>query len=153
MQNLVISLNSNFIYLGWHWISPFLYKKHFPSIFKQLNNFYNLYINKQKLCTAVAAFLHYFFLTVMCWMLSQGLYLYLKLRRSAKGTWDFVYFCLLGWGEYHFLIVFISRAMWPSRKFQIWKWEFPRKTRPRWSWAAKLKANYTILIFWLERRL
>ncbi|XP_072030218.1 adhesion G-protein coupled receptor D1-like [Amphiura filiformis] len=55
-------------------------------------------VGNPKLCTAVAVCLHYFFLTVMCWMLSQGLYLYIKLRRSAKGVWDFVYFCVLGWG-------------------------------------------------------
>ncbi|XP_071802465.1 uncharacterized protein [Asterias amurensis] len=50
------------------------------------------------LCTAVAAMLHYFFLSTFCWMLIQGVQLYMKVRRALKGNIDMVYFYVFGWG-------------------------------------------------------
>ena len=54
----------------------------------------------QGLCTAVAAMLHYFFLSTFCWMLIQGVQLYMKVRRALKGNIDMVYFYVFGWGRW-----------------------------------------------------
>ena len=59
-----------------------------------------LLINLQWLCTTVAALLHYIFLAVFCWMLCEGIMLYLMLvvvfSKLSKRWW---FFLLLGWGE------------------------------------------------------
>jgi hypothetical protein len=50
-------------------------------------------------CAVVAALLHYFFTAVFCWMLCEGIMLYLMLvlvfNRISKKWWLFF---LLGWG-------------------------------------------------------
>ena len=51
-------------------------------------------------CAFVAALLHYFFLAAFCWMLCEGVMLYLKLvvvfSNLSKKWW---FYLLLGWGE------------------------------------------------------
>ena len=57
----------------------------------------------QWLCTSVAALLHYLFLAVFCWMLCEGIMLFLMLvivfSTLAKRRW---FFLLIGWGERNF---------------------------------------------------
>ena len=57
----------------------------------------------QWLCTTVAALLHYLFLAVFCWMLCEGIMLFLMLvivfSTLAKRRW---FFLLIGWGERNF---------------------------------------------------
>ena len=54
----------------------------------------------QWLCTTVAVLLHYFFLAVFCWMLCEGVMLYLMMvvvfSRLSKRRW---FFLLLGCGK------------------------------------------------------
>ena len=55
----------------------------------------------QILCTVVAALLHYFFLCAFCWMLCEGIMLYLLLvvvfSKMAKQWWPFLIigYCML----------------------------------------------------------
>ena len=55
----------------------------------------------QILCTVVAALLHYFFLCVFCWMLCEGIMLYLLLvvvfSKMAKQWWLFfiIGYCMI----------------------------------------------------------
>ena len=64
-----------------------------------------MYINTipQAACVAVAALLHYLFTAVFCWMLCEGIMLYLMLvvvfSSLAKKWW---FFMLMGWGELKF---------------------------------------------------
>ncbi len=57
------------------------------------------FIPHQVGCTVVAALLQYFFLSAFCWMLCEGIMLYLMLvvvfSTLSKKWWLFV---LLGWG-------------------------------------------------------
>ena len=52
-------------------------------------------------CAFVAALLHYIFLASFCWMLCEGVMLYLMLvvvfSKLSKKWW---FFLILGWGEY-----------------------------------------------------
>ena len=54
----------------------------------------------QVACVVVAALLHYLFTAVFCWMLCEGIMLYLMLvvdsRTLAKKWWSFL---ILGWGK------------------------------------------------------
>ena len=54
----------------------------------------------QVACQVVTAVLHYLFLAVFCWMLSEGVMLYLMLvvvfSTLAKKWW---FFMILGWGK------------------------------------------------------
>ena len=51
-------------------------------------------------CAFVAGLLHYFFLASFCWMLCEGVMLYLMLvvvfSKLSKKWW---FYLLLGWGE------------------------------------------------------
>ena len=52
-------------------------------------------------CAFVAALLHYLFLAAFCWMLCEGVMLYLMLvvvfSKLSKKWW---FFLILGWGEW-----------------------------------------------------
>ena len=54
----------------------------------------------QAVCVFVAALLHYFFLAAFCWMLCEGIYLFLilviVLTTLSKKWWLFL---LIGWGK------------------------------------------------------
>ena len=55
----------------------------------------------QGLCTFVAALIQYFFLCVFCWMLAEGIMLYLLVVRvfgTAAQKWYWL--LILGWGEW-----------------------------------------------------
>ncbi len=55
----------------------------------------------QLLCTVVAVALHYLFLCVFCWMLAEGIMLYiLVVKVFGKLATRWYYFLLVGWGEY-----------------------------------------------------
>ena len=65
--------------------------------------FYAVYLNflhSQVACTFIAAILHYFFLSVFCWMLCEGVMLYLMLvvvfSTLSKKWW---FFLILGWSK------------------------------------------------------
>ena len=63
------------------------------------NNYYD-YDLFQALCITIAALLHYFFLSVFCWMLAEGIMLYLLIVRvfgTAAEKW--YYLLILGWGK------------------------------------------------------
>ena len=54
----------------------------------------------QEVCAAVAALLHYLFLCVFCWMLAEGIMLYLLVVRvfgTIATRW--YYLLILGWGK------------------------------------------------------
>ena len=57
-------------------------------------------INLQASCIVVAALLHYLFLSVFCWMLCEGIMLYLMLvlvfSKLSKKWWVFL---IIGYGE------------------------------------------------------
>ena len=59
------------------------------------------FIYHQAGCIFVAALLHYLFLAAICWMLCEGVMLYLMLvvvfSKLSKKWW---FFFLLGWGEH-----------------------------------------------------
>ena len=61
---------------------------------------YYLFYNYQVGCAFVAALLHYLFLAAFCWMLCEGVMLYLMLvavfSKLSKRWW---FFLILGWGE------------------------------------------------------
>ena len=64
------------------------------------------YLSIQWLCTLVAALLHYLFLCVFCWMLAEGIMLYLLVVRvfgTAAKKW--YYLLILGWGEHSIIIL------------------------------------------------
>ncbi|XP_022786826.1 adhesion G protein-coupled receptor L3-like isoform X1 [Stylophora pistillata] len=56
--------------------------------------------NNETGCTIMAALLHYFLLTLFCWMLCEGVLLYILLVKVFGGGADdkVKYFYLLGWG-------------------------------------------------------
>ena len=62
--------------------------------------------NMQEGCTFVAVVLHYFFLCAFCWMLCEGILLYLLLRvvfsEMAKMWWPFL---LIGYGKICWTII------------------------------------------------
>ena len=71
----------------------------FSSFFSSNTVMSMIYLS-QWLCTTVAALLHYFFLCVFCWMLAEGIILYLMLVRvfgTATDKW--YYLLILGWGK------------------------------------------------------
>ena len=53
-------------------------------------------------CTVIAALLHYFLLALFCWMLCEGVLLYILLVKVFGGGADdkVKYFYLLGWGKF-----------------------------------------------------
>lgn len=54
----------------------------------------------QEVCAVVAALLHYLFLCVFCWMLAEGIMLYLLVVRvfgTIATRW--YYLLILGWGK------------------------------------------------------
>ena len=54
----------------------------------------------QWLCTTITVLLHYFFLCVFCWMLAEGIMLYLLLVRVfGKAAQKWYYLLILGWGK------------------------------------------------------
>ena len=54
---------------------------------------------QQWLCTTVAAVLHYLFLCVFCWMLAEGIVLYMLVVRAFQTNFEnWYYLILLGWG-------------------------------------------------------
>ena len=59
-----------------------------------------LFCSLQGGCVFVTVLLHYFFLAAFCWMLCEGIMLYLMLvvvfSRLSKKWW---FFLLLGWGK------------------------------------------------------
>jgi len=61
---------------------------------------YSLCSCSQGACVFIAAVLHYLFLSVFCWMLCEGIMLYLMLvvvfSKLSKKWWLFL---LLGYGE------------------------------------------------------
>ena len=58
-------------------------------------------LNMQASCIVVAALLHYLFLSVFCWMLCEGIMLYLMLvlvfSKISKKWWIFL---IIGYGEF-----------------------------------------------------
>ncbi|XP_077991166.1 adhesion G-protein coupled receptor D1-like [Glandiceps talaboti] len=50
------------------------------------------------LCTIIAIFLHYLYLSVFSWMLVQGIQLLVKIRKVFDSNIRVLHFCLLGWG-------------------------------------------------------
>ena len=60
----------------------------------------------QWLCTTITALLHYLFLCVFCWMLAEGIMLYLLVVRVfGKVAQKWYYLLILGWGKYNFVAV------------------------------------------------
>ncbi|XP_070547293.1 adhesion G-protein coupled receptor D1-like [Ptychodera flava] len=57
-------------------------------------------LSRQIACTAVAALLHYFFTSVFCWMLVEGIHLYFQLVVVLKKALRrrFMAYYLIGWG-------------------------------------------------------
>ena len=54
----------------------------------------------QWLCATVAALLHYLFLCVFCWMLAEGILLYVLVVRAFSTQFKkWYYFLPLGWGN------------------------------------------------------
>ena len=66
-------------------------------------------------CTVLAALLHYFLLALFCWMLCEGVLLYILLVKVfGGGAEDKVkYFYLFGWGKP------VYRSLFPFRKHGI----------------------------------
>ena len=62
---------------------------------------YLFFIIFQTGCTIMAALLHYFLLALFCWMLCEGVLLYILLVKVFGGGADdkVKYFYLLGWGK------------------------------------------------------
>ena len=74
------------------------------------NNVYNLKYeysyDGQAACKAVTALFHYFWLSAFCWMMCEGVMMYLMLVvvfSTLKKKWWFLF--LLGWGKYLCLVV------------------------------------------------
>ena len=67
-----------------------------------MSSYFVPFLQLQPGCTFVAALLHYFLLSAFCWMLAEGVMLYLMLvvvfSTLSKKWW---FFFLLGWGEQH----------------------------------------------------
>ena len=54
----------------------------------------------QLACMVIAALLHYLFLCVFCWMLAEGIMLYmLVVRVFGSSAENWYYLLLLGWGK------------------------------------------------------
>ena len=55
-------------------------------------------------CTVSAGLLHYFLLALFCWMLCEGVLLYIVIGKAAiSGVEDKVkYFYMFGWGKFTF---------------------------------------------------
>ena len=60
----------------------------------------------QWLCTTITALLQYFFLCVFCWMLAEGIMLYLLVVKVfGKAAQKWYYLLILGWGKHNFVTV------------------------------------------------
>ncbi len=76
-----------------------------------LNHIHCLLLNSvfdtQVLCKSVAALLQYFLLSAFCWMLCEGIMLYLMLvvvfSTLSKKWW---LFCIIGWGEVVYVLLY-----------------------------------------------
>ncbi|XP_070571023.1 adhesion G protein-coupled receptor L4-like [Ptychodera flava] len=62
------------------------------------------------LCSIIAIFLHYFYLSVFSWMLVQGIQLLIKIRKVFDSNIRVLHFCLLGWG-FPALVVCVTLAI------------------------------------------
>ena len=53
-------------------------------------------------CTILAALLHYFLLALFCWMLCEGVLLYILIVKvfGGKAEDEVKYFYIFGWGRY-----------------------------------------------------
>ena len=85
--------------MKWHDTTMILtdpFQRIYPSLL--LHSYW--FIIMQVGCALVAALLHYFFLAAFCWMLCEGVMLYLMLvvvfSNLSKKWW---FFLILGWGE------------------------------------------------------
>ena len=96
------------------------FEHHIHSLAVKINTFYMLM--HQWLCTAVAAVLHYLFLSVFFWMLAEGIMLYILIVRPFSTAFERWYYLIpLGWGQYSILytgllvhVLEISRAIYNS---------------------------------------
>ena len=60
----------------------------------------------QTSCTVLAVFLHFFTLSIFCWMLSEGIQLYFSLVKVIGVTYfiNIKFFYSLGWGKLYCLV-------------------------------------------------
>ena len=58
---------------------------------------YNEWSFTQWLCATVAALLHYLFLCVFCWLLAEGIMLYVLVVKVSTTFDKWYYFLPLGW--------------------------------------------------------
>lgn len=66
----------------------------------------------QGLCAAIAVLLHYLFLSVFCWMLAEGIMLYLLVVRvfgTLASKW--YYLLILGWGKSFYFKAFTIEGL------------------------------------------
>ena len=69
---------------------------------KEPINIYNdMIVSSQMLCTTIAVVLHYLFLSSFCWMLAEGIMLYLLVVKVfGKMATRWYYSLFLGWGKF-----------------------------------------------------
>ena len=67
-----------------------------------IDRFFDKLIDWQVGCTVVAAFLHYFLLSLFSWMLCEGVLLYILLVKVFGGSAEekVKYFYIFGWGRF-----------------------------------------------------
>ena len=103
-------------------------------------------------CTVLAVFLHFFVLSIFCWMLSEGIQLYFSLVKviGAGADINIRFFYCLGWGKFNCMIYFATRST--EQNFDLNTGNMGRPTRPKtqleWplshpGWdASALKASF-----------
>ena len=67
-----------------------------------IDRLFDKLIDWQAGCTVVAAFLHYFLLSLFSWMLCEGVLLYILLIKVFRGIAEekVKYFYIFGWGRF-----------------------------------------------------
>ena len=82
-------------------------------------------------CRVLAVFLHFFVLSIFCWMLSEGIQLYFSLVKviGAGADINIRFFYCLGWGKFNCMIYFATR--YTEQNFHLKTGKMGRPTRPK----------------------
>ena len=60
---------------------------------------------KKVMCKTVAILLHYAMMSMFCWMLVEGIHLYIVLVKVFRTGSHLKKYALIGWGEYLLLVI------------------------------------------------
>jgi len=86
-------------------------------------------------CRFVAALLHFFYLSVACWMLVEGIFLLRMTRRVFNTSKNAFLYCLIGWGLPAFIVVVLFSILNKSYGYETACW-LNKETGAIWAFTG-----------------